>query len=134
MVSTKEQVAEAIERMKLLKLHENAIKEFKSQRKVNFSKGIGILYWVEDEYEKFVREFELKHNAVVYHCIYSLTDFGEMLAMLYVSNSPEEWESDRLDIKDGIVFAYVKNISDDYCSEFGSIGIRPSIGGLIRTS
>ena len=33
--------------------------------------------------------------------------------------------------KDHIVFAYVWNKDDDYCSEFGSIGVR-SFGGGIR--
>lgn len=39
--------AEAIRRMKLLKLHQNAIKEFEAEDKLNLSRG-GFLYWLND--------------------------------------------------------------------------------------
>ena len=36
------------------------------------------------------------------------------------------------DIKDGYTFAWVENVDLDWCSEFGSIAIKPSFGGLVR--
>lgn len=125
--------AEAIERMKMLKLHSNVINEFQNQDKVNVSENGGFLYWLNDEQKALVEAFEEKYHALVYHVIRSLTSVGEILSYLYVSDSDEEWEFDREDIRNGITLAYAENVSDRWCSEFGSIGIEPSIGGLIRT-
>jgi hypothetical protein len=57
---------------------------------------------------------------------------GEMLSLLYVSKDREEWESDRDDLQYGYAYAYVINLDDDWCSEFGTIGIKPQFGGLAR--
>lgn len=126
------QKQEAIERMKLLKLHENPIREFEKKDLVNVSEHGGILYWVDDEQAKFIKEFEAKHNAVVYHAILNYTEFGKLLSFLYVSDSEDEWVYDRHYLASGSTVAYVKNLDDDMYSEFGSIGIRPQFGGLAR--
>lgn len=127
------QKAEAIERMRMLHLHSNVINEFRNQGRVNLSENGGFLYWLDDSQKQLVAEFEKKHNALVYHVIHNNTVFGEMLAFLYVSDSEEEWDMDRGDLKNGITLAYVENVSNKCCSEFGSIGIQPSLGGLVRT-
>ena len=57
-----------------------------------------------------------------------------MYALLYVSKNEDEWEYDKDDLKAGYPLAYVKNVSDDFCSEFGSIGVRQQFGGLVRTA
>ena len=44
MVTREQQLAEAIKRMKALKLHENTIEDLK-QGRVNVSKQMGALYW-----------------------------------------------------------------------------------------
>lgn len=50
MVTREQQLAEAIKRMKALKLHENTIEDLK-QGTVNVSKQMGALYWAnEDEH------------------------------------------------------------------------------------
>lgn len=124
--------AEAIRRMKLLKLHQNAIKEFETEGKLNLSRG-GFLYWLDDVQKKMITDFEEKTNCVAYHCIESNTSFGKLLSVLYVSSHPEEWEDDIEDMREGYQMAYVFNLDDDICSEFGSIGIGSRFGGLIRT-
>lgn len=128
-----EQKQEAIARMKMLKLHSNAIREFEKENKLNRSEVYGALFWLDEKQKCYVKEFEAKHDAVVYHIIHNITEFGELLSFLYVSDSPEEWEQDKSDIKSGYALVYVKNLDDDFCSEFGSIGIKPQFGGLIRT-
>lgn len=125
---------EAIKRMKMLKLHPNAIREFSNDNVINLSEGYGALYWLDDTQKELVAKFETKYNAIVYHVIHSFTEFGEMLAFLYVSNHQDEWGYDLDDIKGGYICAYVKNLDDDFCSEFGSIGIKSSFGGLVRTA
>ena len=128
------QRTEALKRMELLKLHENVIDDFKEIALLNQSEHGGILYWVEGEMEKKIREWEEKTGNLVYHVIHDYTEFGELLSLLYVSTYEDEWETDREDIQDGYALAYVMNLTDDWCSEYGSIGIRPQWGGVVRTA
>lgn len=128
------QKQEAIKRMKLLKLHDNVIREFDKEGIVNMSENGGFLYWLNSDQQEIVDEFEAEHNALVYHVIRSFSPFGTMYALLYVSQDEDEWDYDKDDIKSGCPLVYVKNIDDDICSEFGSIGVKPQFGGLVRTA
>ena len=128
------QKQEAIHRMKMLNLHGNVLREFEQEDRLNMSEYGGFLYWLDSDQQAIVDEFEAEWNALVYHVIHSYTNIGEMLTLLYVSNYPEEWEYDRLDLAEGYPLAYVKNLDDPYLSEIGSVGIECRIGGLIRTA
>lgn len=125
---------EAIERMKILKLFKNVITDFKDDDRLNKSEDLGFLYWLYDEEEEMVKEFEKEHECVVYHVILSRTNIGTMYSLLYVSLDDEEWEEDRADLQNGQVLAYVVNKTDPECSEIGYIGIKPQIGGLVRVA
>ena len=128
----KEIINEALKRMKMLKLSNHCINAFK-KGKVWESEGFGALYEVNEKEQEIINDFEKDNPGYkVYHMIHNLFEFGECYSLLYVSNDKEEWEQDRNDIKENYVFAYVKNIDFDYCSEFGSIAIKPSFGGLVR--
>lgn len=128
------QRTEALKRMEMLKLHENVIDDFKEISLLNQSEFGGILYWVEGEMEKKIREWEEKTGNLVYHVIHDYTEFGELLSLLYVSAYEDEWEMERNDLVDGYPLVYVMNLTDDWCSEYGSIGIRPQWGGVVRTA
>ena len=131
-MNKKERFDEAIERMKLLKLDNPCIEAF-TKGNVWESEGYGALYEVNDEEQKLIDNFEKNHkDCLVYHMIHNKFEFGECYSMLYVSSNKEEWESDKEDIKNGYVFAYVENIDNDWCSEFGSIAVKPQFGGLMR--
>ena len=124
---------EGLERMKKLNILATAIEEFKKEDKLYKTEGQkGVLYDLDDEEKKAVEKVEKEWNGVVYHVIKSFTEFGTLLNMLYVSQYDEEWEMDRENLKEMIVFAYVKNLDSDQCSEFGSIGVKPMIGGVVR--
>ncbi len=124
---------EALERMKMLNLFENAIRDFQQDNKLNMSE-CGFLYWLDDEQTKMVSEFETEHDALVYHVIHNYTEFGELLTFFYVSDHEEEWEYDRADLKDGYACAYVKNLDEEAFSEFGSVAFKEQFGGLVRTA
>lgn len=124
---------EAIKRMEMVNLDRRCINAFKSGN-VWKSEAMGSLFELNEKEKEMVKEFEDEYKGLVYHIIYSETEFGTLYAMLYVSNHPEEWEMDNEDLKEGYPIAYVENISDPYSSEFGSIGIRPANGGLVRTA
>lgn len=133
MVTREQQLAEAIKRMKALKLHKNTIADLK-QGTVNVSKQMGALYWANEDEQKIIEKFEAEHNALVYHAIYTPTHFGRCFSMLFVSQYEEEWEMDNKDIKAGYPIAMVINLDDEWCSDMGSIGVTPMFGGLIRTA
>lgn len=128
-----QQKLEALKRMVMLNMSRQCINAFK-QGKVWESEHIGALYEVNQQEQQIIDEFERQYNAVVYHMIHNQTEFGELYTLLYVSNNKVEWKVDRQDIENGHAFAYVKNITAPECSEFGTVGIRPNIGGLIRTA
>lgn len=131
-MNKEERFIEAIERMKLLKLDNSCIEAF-VKGKVWESEGYGALYEVNQKEQELIDNFEKNHpNCLVYHMIHNIYEFGECYSMLYVSGDKEEWEQDKQDIKDGYTFAWVENVDLDWCSEFGSIAVKPSIGGLIR--
>ena len=131
-MNKKERFGEAIKRMKLLKLDKQCIEAF-TKGKVWESEGFGALYEVNEEEQKIINKFEANHkDCLVYHMIHNFYEFGECYSILYVSSDKEEWEDDKANIKEGYVFAYVKNIDTPCFSEFGSIAVKPSIGGLVR--
>ena len=137
MKATKEQMKqEALFRMKLLNLHPNVVNEFQNEDKLNYSEGtLGILYWATDEMKQIVESFEKKTGYTVYHLIDNNSEeIGHMLTLLYVSTEMEEWTYDRRDIRDGCPLAYVENMTYPDCSEFGSVGVRPANGGVVRTA
>lgn len=128
------QVVEALLRMKNLKLHENVINEFKETGKINLSEHGGILYWLNEEENKMVRQWEKETSNLVYHVIKNNMEFGLCYSFLYVSPYTDEWLNDNEDLKEGYPIVYVKNVTDNTCSEYGSIGIKSNIGGLVRVA
>lgn len=130
----KEQMKEeAIARMTLLRIHSNAIHEFQTENLVNYSQ-FGVLFWLTEEQQKRVDEFEKQSGNLVYHVIENhYVELGRMLTFLYVSPYMDEWERDRKELEAGEPLVYVANLSDEVCSEYGHVGIVSSNGGLRRT-
>lgn len=134
-VPQQEKKAEAIRRMKKWGLFPEVIAQFERHDRVNESTPpFGACFWVRPQQLERIREFEQKHNGLVYHVIHSYTDIGEMESYLYVNDYPEEWDIDNADIADGCQLAYVYNVSEPDLSELGSIGVKLSpAAGLQRT-
>lgn len=127
---------EAIKRMKALDLYSPYIKAFEKNDEIFLSEMTGGVYEFNGNTELInkIKEFEADHNALVYHVIHTFTQFGELYNFLYVGDYKEEWEMDNADLKDGYALAYVWNKDDEWCSEFGSIGVRGKFGGIVRTT
>ena len=125
---------EAVKRMEMLKMSRQCINAFK-RGEIWESEGIGALYECNDKEKEIIKEFnETNPDCLVYHMIHNKFDFGECYTILYVSSDENEWEQDRADIRQGYVFSYVKNVDDEWCSEFGCVGIKSNVGGLVRVS
>lgn len=134
-VSIDKKKSEAISRMKSLGIFPETIRQFSRGGKINISEPpLGVFYWANDDELNEIREFECKHNALVYLIVRSFTSIGTMDSYLYVSDHENEWEDDREDITDSILFTYTINRDDPQCSEFGSIGFKRSpAAGILRT-
>lgn len=135
------QIEEAIVRMRMLKLMPNVIQDFKKEGRVYYSERQNkffnaVLYWLDnnEEWLKTVEDFEKRNKALVYHCQLTHLECGDVLSLLYVSSYEEEWSQERDDIKEGRTIAHCINLDDDLFSETGYIGIKPSMGGVLRTA
>lgn len=127
----------AIELMKTLDIYKPYIDGFKENGKVCFYENFGG-FWIDQEPEihEKMKELEAKYNCTVYAVTHEFLEFGECYDFLIVTNYLEEW--DTLVYGNGrsnehYAFAYVWNKDDDWCSEFGTIGVQ-SFGGGIRRS
>lgn len=130
---TKKQKDEAISRIKKLNLHPNAVREFIEENKLNLSER-GMLYWLDETELDMIDEWQKETGNLVYHVIKNNMEFGLCYSLLYVSVSEDEWEDDNYDLDDGYPLVFVMNVDDEFCSEYGSIGIKPFMGGVIRTA
>lgn len=137
------QVAEALLRMKRLNLLDEVVEQFKDCGKVLKSenpfiggtdKRIPILYDLDEKEMAMVREWEKQTGNMVYHVIQNRMAFGLCYSFLYVSKYTDEWESDMEYLTAGVPCAYVLNADDEMCSEYGSIGIKPMFGAVLRTA
>lgn len=124
--------AEAIKRMQMIGLYRNVIDEFKNFDRLAKSYN-GCLFLLSQDYQERVKAFENDTQCLVYHVIESDTAIGKMLSLLYVSPYPEEWHDDMENLRCQCPLAYVINLDDEHCSEFGSIGIANAGGVLTRT-
>ena len=141
MVNKQKQKEEAIKRMKLLQIMPQVIKDFEKNDRVYYSERqnsffLATLYWLDNhkEYVDLVKEFEKKHHALVYHAQLTHLEYGDNLALFYVSSEEEEWTRDKEDIRHGQLFSRVLNLDCEYDSDFGYIGVRPAMGGVVRTA
>ena len=135
-ISMETKKAEAIKRMKALDLYKPYITLFEKDNQIFLSEMTGGVYEFNNDEELVakVKAFEEEYDALVYHVIHTMTQFGELYSFLYVSKYEEEWEMDNEDIADGYAMAYVWNKTDEWCSEFGSIGVRGKFGGIVRVA
>ena len=139
------QKVEALERLKILhkefQTMNSIVREYERDNIIYYSEYQnkifqGILYWVSnsEELSEAIREFEERHNSVVYHAILTPLTYGRMFSILYVSPHIEEWGRDRKELAEGLPLAYCMNLDDSTTSEFGTIQIERSNGGITRVA
>lgn len=125
--------AEAIKRLKVMNIIDDAINQFIEDDIVMVSDNpFGMLYWLNDNYKQLVKEFEEEYNGLVYIANYCVTEFGRLLSLFYVSDYDEEWEMDNADVEEGYAMVYCINLDCPDFSEFGSIAYESINGGIKR--
>ncbi len=124
----------AIEHLKALNIYRPYIAEFRKNGTVTMFERFGGYYINEmngyTELESRIKEFERDYDAMVYAVTHEYLEFGECYTFLYVDKD----DPNNLTIDDGLyyVYAYVWNKTMNYCSEFGTVGIQSSYGGIVR--
>lgn len=133
-ISIEEKQEKAIESLKKLDIYKPYIKGFKTEGPCFFEEYVGFWANQEPKLMEKIKEFEKEHDALVYAITHEITTFGECYSFLYVSDYKED--NLRLIPPTGqnnfYVSAYVWNVSDDWCSEFGSIVVKSFGGGIKR--
>lgn len=127
-----DQKAEALRRMRALRLLPSIVEDFKKNGSIYMSGDEGMLYFPGQEQLNLVRRFEEANNVLVYHIIEEMKPYGECCTMLYVPAETTGWKSFDKNIQDGLVDAYVYNLSKPDMSEAGLIQVKPVNGGLQR--
>ena len=124
---------EALRRLKLFtKMEPCVINEFKGDNILYMSENRGILYYLDDEEKKLVKNVEADGDRLVFHVLHYSSQFGEMYTMLYVYNDKSEWAECRENLKNcGISYCYTYNKDEPAFSEHGSIGVVQVNGGLM---
>ena len=130
---TKEQMKqEAITRLNILKLAPFVSMEFEKEGKV-YKSDSAVITALDDTEKQMIQEIEENEDLLVYHILYTdMGTYGHQYAIFCVSEYTQDWEDEHecLRIKTPVV--YVKNISYEDCSEYGTIGIEIHNGALIR--
>ena len=125
----------AIEYLKELDIFDEYIKGFEKKNDTCFYENYGG-FWTYQDKELLAKQKEIEdtYNCTVFAITHEYTEFGECYSFLLVSDYKEEWEYtlEKVDYNKFYAFAYVWNKSDDYCSEFGTIGIKSMYGGIRR--
>lgn len=130
----KEQKQKAVELMKQIDIFKPYIKGFADENQVCYYEGFGG-FWANQrpELQEKLQAIEKKYNCVVYAITHEFAEFGECYSFLLVPEYKDEWNNLIYKTSNNTyyAFAYVWNVTDNYCSEFGTIEIQ-SFGGGIR--
>lgn len=133
-ITTENKKQKAIELMNKLSIYKPYIKGFRENNQICFFEGF-CGYWADQEPELMakIQEFEKEYNCLVYAVTHEYLEFGECYDFLFISDYKEEWNEMLYRAGDMYyAYAYVWNKTDDWCSEFGTIGIRSLGGGIKR--
>ena len=116
--------------LRLLRIHINAIYDYKNKDKLNRSENQGILFWLSDKEKEMVSNFENDNtNCKVYHLLKTNTiDFGTVYDLLYVVDDEDFMKQAKANLKDNLVLSHTITPFP----ESGLISVRCINGGLIR--
>lgn len=133
-----QQTQVAIKLMETMDLYKPYIKAFKEKGIITLYENYAGFYIEETEQELLnnIKEFEKEHECLVYAVTHEYTQFGECYDYLIVPKYEEEW-NDLISYSNQtkhVVFAYVVNKDDPWCSEFGDITVNQFGGGLVRVA
>jgi len=127
---------EAIRRLKSFNVMPEVIEKFKNGKLLVSERQSGVfdgILYDADTYEglvDYIMDYQDRTGYLVYHIQRTMTDFGEMFALLTVSTYDEEWD---YELDGEYCFAYVWNKTCPEFSKAGTVGIVGKNGGVSRT-
>lgn len=130
-----EMKAEAVRRMRALRIFPESIKQFENSDYVSLSEPpFGANYWLSDTEKDMASKVEEMSGGLVYFVVRTWTKIGEMISFLYVEKEEDEWcyFGEGSDNEVAYVMTYTYNLDAPDCSEFGEILVEPKNGGLQR--
>lgn len=137
---TKEEQKEiAIKRLQQLKIYKPYINSFKAKKQtVTVFENFGGFWATADngfgELEEAIKKFEAETGSMVYAVTHEFAEFGECYSMLCVSKYREDEMQIELNQHNTVFYAFswVWNKDNEWCSEYGTIGVQSAFGGLRR--
>lgn len=131
---SKEMVIEAQSRMKIIGFSKQDIDNVFEITPFYTSIDIPKDSALETEVLGAMRRFVEEKKCFIYAAILEEYEFGLCITLAYVSNYPDDWQIEREGLTDGIMSAYVINLSEPSFSEFGNIAFVFVDDTLIRVS
>lgn len=137
--TTDDMKTEAVQRMRLMKIIDQTIKDFVDEEKLTYSQN-GMNYWLiqgeEDQDKPILKAIATmkEKGHLPYFLLFTPTTLGNMWSIFYINESDEEWELDNQGLASGEQLVYVFNEDLPDCSEYGYINFKPAFGGVVRTA
>lgn len=132
------QKEKAIECMKKLNIYTPYIRAFDKKGIVTLFERFAGFYIAEDQEAELyheIKSFEEKTGSLVYAVTHERFEFGECYSFLCISKYEEDWDySIATGPYGAYAFAYVWNRDEEWCSEYGTIGVQSFGGGIARVS
>lgn len=132
------QKEKAIECMQQLNIYKPYINAFDKKGTVTLFERFGGYYIDTDNEPELlnkIKEFEEETGSLVYAVTHEILEFGECYSFLCVSKYEEDWD---MTVETGsygsYAWSYVWNKSCEWCSEYGTIGVKSFGGGIARTA
>lgn len=133
MLTKEQQKQNAIHNLKKIGCYKPYIKAY-IDGTITMYEGFGGYYIDNKELMNQIQEIEDRYDGTVYAVIHSFTGFGELYTMLWTTGYEGDAEYDVEDCGHNqfACMSYVWNKTYDDCSEFGTVIIKPALGGLLR--
>lgn len=130
------QKEKAIECLKELDIYKPYIHKFEKDSTITLFERFAGYYITEDQEPELlnkIKEFEKETGSLVYAVTHELFEFGECYSFLCVSKYEEDWPL-TVNVRPygSYAWSYVWNKDFEYCSEYGTIGIKSFGGGIAR--
>jgi hypothetical protein len=126
----------ALECLKKLDIYEPYIKRFaKDSTPVFMERFAGFYADQEPVLWDKLKKFQKETGCLVYAITHEFMEFGECWSMLCVPKDVECVEDCLTETSNNdmhYAFAYVWNVDDEFCSEFGDVVVKSALGGIRR--
>lgn len=127
-----EMLVEAAERMKMLGLPEDAIREFRNSGRPRFRMENGQRFPLSNDEKKQIQTLEGNEERLVYAVIRNDSCYGRLTNFIMVSRYKCDWGLERNSITEhNVVTAYVQNHDVPIFSEAGTIEVKRLPGGML---